>query len=327
MPESVRGWSRRAALGGLAGGALALGFLAGGCARARPLRVATCPWAGYELEWLAQDRSLVDTSRYHMDRQTEHAAVLDLLRRGTVAAATLGLEQVLHARAGGMDLEVVLIIAESRGADGLIVREPVASAAELAGKTVALDGTAGASLLLERSLEGSGVSVSALRTVPLPADLDAAWDAGELAGVVTREPILSRLERRGARRLADTSRMSPFMLDVFAIRRDLGPDAYPGVREVVRAYLLGRQVLRSNPVDSGFRLAGRLGMEHEEVLGIFRRLLLPDLDYNRRLLAQAREPELSCQPLAERLMRGGAGRGAMSCSGLFTDRFLPETLA
>jgi len=325
--ESARLWSRRSALAGLAGGALACTGALNGCARERRVEVATCPWAGFELEWLAQDRRLVDTTRYHMDRQTEHSAVFDLLQRGAVPAATLGLEQVLRARAAGLRIEVALLIAVSRGADGLIARDPLRSVSELAGKPVALDGTATASLLLERSLADAGVPLSGIRIVPLPADIDAAWASSEVAAVVTYEPILSRLEATGGTRLADTSHMPPFMLDVLAVRSDLGADAHAGVREVVRAYLLGRQVLRSNPFDSAYRLAARLGMSHEEALGLFRRLLLPDLDYNRRLLSAGSDLSAACQPLAELIQRSPGVAQSLACEGLFTDRFLPESLA
>lgn len=320
-------WSRRSALAGLAGGALACTGMLGGCMRERRLEVATCPWAGFELEWLAQDRRLVDTNRYHMDRQTEHSAVLDLLQRGAVPAATLGLEQVLRARAAGLGIEVALLIAVSRGADGLIARAPLVSVSELAGKRIALDGSAAASLLLERSLAEAGVPLSAVQVVPLPADIDAAWASSEVSVVVTHEPILSRLEARGGNRLADTAHMPPFMLDVVAVRSDLGGDAHAGVREVVRAYLLGRQLLRSNPFDAAYRLAARLGMSHEEVLGLFRRLLLPDLDYNRRLLSAGSDLAASCQPLAELMRRSPGVAQGLACEGLFTDRFLPESLA
>lgn len=330
MPEAAPVPGRRRVVAGFGAGVLAAALgapaLLVGCTARSPLRVVTRPGPGLEFERLARDRGLVDTDLYTLDTPPEDAEGLDALLRGDAQAAVTSLEQVLRARAAGLSMEVVLLVAISHGADGLVAREPLRSVAELAGKRVAMEDSATAAVLLEKSLEGSGVPVSAIERVPLGDDPEASWRDEGIAAMLTREPYLTRFESRGARRLADTSRMPLMIMDVLAVRADVGRDHMPGVHELARALLKGRAVLGSNPVDSGYRLAERLGIDQAEVQGLYRRLLLPDLDYNRHLLAEETELEGNCEPLARAVGAALGGSVEVSCKALFSPRALPESL-
>ena len=185
--------------------------------------------------------------------------------RGDAQAAITSLEQVLRARAAGLDMDVVLLVGISRGADGLVAREPLRSIADLAGKRVAMEESATASVLLAALLEGSGVPVTAIQHVPPVGDIAGAWRDASIAALLCREPLLSHLEAQGGHRIADTSRLPPLVMEVLAVRRGLSAAQVAGVQAVVKSLLRGRQILRSNPVDSNYRLAGRLDMDPADV--------------------------------------------------------------
>ena len=326
MAEDIASRSRRRALGHI--GLLAMlacsGTL-GGCARGGPLRVVASPGAALELEWLAKERGLVDAGGYAVERQPNETEALDILLRGDAQAWVGSLEQVLRARAAGLDMEVVLLVGISRGADGLITRGNAGSIAALAGKRIAVDDSATATVLLSTILDGAGVPLSAVERVSPGADPVAAWSDTRISAVLCREPLLSRLEREGARRLVDTSRLPPLVMEVLAVRSGLAGGRMVALRALVDAMLRGRQVLRSNPVDSSYRLATRLGMDPADVQSLYPRLLLPDLDYNRYLLSGASELVGACQPLARAVERSLGGSVAVSCDGLFSPRALPES--
>lgn len=326
MAEGMAVWSRRRALGHIGLFAtLACSGTLGGCGGGGRLRVVANARAALELEWLARDRGLADTSRYAVEPGQSDSEALDILLRGDAQASLGSLEQVLRARAAGLDMDVVLLVSMSRGADGLIARGTTGSVADLAGKRIAVDGSATAEVLLSTILDGAGVPLSAVERVSPGADQVAAWSDTHISALLCREPLLSRFEREGARRLIDTSRLPPLVMEVLAVRSGLSGERMADVQALVDALLRGRQVLRSNPVDSTYRLATRLGMDPAEVQALYPRLLLPDLDYNRHLLSGAPELAGACKPLARAVESSLGGSVAVSCDGLFSPRALPES--
>ena len=101
----------------LAGSALtALTAMLPACAPAPPLKLSTHPWPGHGFLWLAQQQGVLAAGGVRLVELGSASASLHALSAGVVDAATLTLDEVLRARAGGIPLSIVLVLDSSAGA-------------------------------------------------------------------------------------------------------------------------------------------------------------------------------------------------------------------
>jgi ABC-type nitrate/sulfonate/bicarbonate transport system substrate-binding protein len=126
LPFSV---NRRRSLSYLAAAA-ALPWLSGCSDPPSPLNVGTIVFPGYELLFLAREQGLLPEPGIRLVELLSSTDNLRLLAAGRLQAATLTLDEVLTARADGLDLRVVLVLdlsdlAGKRILDVLAVRADV----------------------------------------------------------------------------------------------------------------------------------------------------------------------------------------------------------
>lgn len=282
-----------------------LGLSLVGCSRPEPLRVGINPWIGYEtlplaerLGWLPVGVEL---------RATESLGdSVKALAAGSLDAAGLTLEEMLLARAGGVDLSAVLVFDVSAGGDVLLARADIPSIADLRGRRVGLEASAHGPLVLSRALASAGLTLADVErlTVPPEAQL-AAWQEGRVDAVVTYGPVVTRLEHLAARRLFDSRQMPDTIFDVLAVRRDrLDHPALPGL---IEGHFLALNHLEHNRDDALYRIANRQQATFAEVREALSGITLPDLTGNQDLL-RARGPlyrvaaDLSRLMVAEQLL-------------------------
>lgn len=291
----------------LGGGLAALSYLPG-CGRllAEPVRIAAHPWPGYELMFLAAQEKLFDPDQAALISTAQASESLEQLARGEVDGAALTLDEVLRARARGIDLSVVLVFDESAGADALMARPSIRAVSELVGQRVGVERSALGEYMLHLTLASAGLGPEDVQVVPFGADGHlSAWRSGGIDALVTYEPVVSQLENAGARRLFDSRKLPGAILDVLAMRRPALARRASASAAVVQAHFLALHHLRANPQDAAYRMAGRLGLPASEVLKSFRSLILPDLEANRRLLAPGGGVFSSAAQLSRVMVKAG----------------------
>lgn len=320
--------SRRDFLAAAGASALVLGL--GGCGAGREpvLRIATNQWPGYELLYLARDLGHLDDRAVHLVEMLSTSDSIQALAAGTVEGAGLTLDELLIARAMGIDLRAVLVFNVSAGADAVLAHPDIASLADLKGRRVGVEHTAVGALMLHSALERAGLRPSDIRIVGLTVDQHPqAYRRGEVDAVVSFEPRASEIEAAGARRLFDSRAIPGSIVDVLAIKPsalDRAPDA---ARLAVAAYFHALPHLRRQPADAALRMAPRLGTTPETLLRAFDGLELPDLATNRRLLHGNPSPlERSAGTLAEIMTRENLLPRPVAIAPLATDAYLPESM-
>ena len=117
--------TRRDFLAGL--GALALLQLVPGCTARPALRIASHPWPGYELLFLARREGWLSEQQVRLVETSSATASLAALERGTVDGACLTLDELLRARDRGLQLTAVLVFNVSAGADHILARPGITS--------------------------------------------------------------------------------------------------------------------------------------------------------------------------------------------------------
>lgn len=265
-----------------------------GCAPLEPLlRVATNVWPGYETLYLARDLELYDERRLRLIEMPSTTDALRALGAGTVEGAALTLDEMLSARADGLDLVAILVFDVSNGADGLVARRDITSLSALAGKRIAVEQTAVGALMLDAVLRAARLQPRQIRPVYVTADQHlAAFQAGEVDAVVTFEPVLGALRRAGALRLYDSSQLPGAIVDVLAMHRPALQRQPRAVHQLVAGHFLALHHWQQNRTDAAQRMAARLQLDPPAVLQSFEGLVQPDLDANRRWLAGA-QPQLA----------------------------------
>lgn len=288
----------------MASGGVILGCLPGCSSREAALRIASHDWLGYQPLFLARELGFLDEEGVRLVEMPSASYSLQALSAGNVDGAALTLDEVLSARADGLDLRVVLVFDVSDGADVLLAHPDIDSLRDLAGRRVGVESTAVGALMLSEALQAAGLAPASVKLVPLTADRHyAAFTSGQVDAVVTFEPMASRLLRMGARRLFDSRAIPGRIVDVLALRAD-ALDASPrALTGLLGAYFRALGHLRQHPEDGVGRMAARLELPASAVQSSLEGLKLPDLAANHRWLEGRPCPLEQSAAILEKVMR------------------------
>ena len=168
----------------------------------RPLKVATNLWPGYEPLYLAQYLGVFhqDIEVIQLSSATE---VMPAMAHGNLDAAALTLDEVISLRAGGLDIEPILVLDYSRGGDAIVTLQPKRDS--LVGMRVGVENTALGAIVLSEALNQAGLTFDDVVIINVsPDEHEKALLQEKLDAVVTFEPVRTRLLRQGAKVLFDT---------------------------------------------------------------------------------------------------------------------------
>ncbi len=315
-PLSRREWMLAAAGLGLAG-----------CQPPPPvLRLGAIPFVGYSFLFLAEALGLFDAKQVRMKELRSNTDVMRALATGRLEAAALTLDEVLTGVQGGLALKVIAVLDQSAGADAVMARPPLRSAAELRGRRVAVESSAAGALMMAALLESAGLRAADVEQVrvALP-DTAEAYRQGRADAVVTAEPWASQLEAEGARRIFDSRAIPGRIVDVLVVRSDVLVTQSAQVRAAVDGHFQALARYQADPAAHAVQLALRLQLPPEQIAQAFSGLDLPDRDANQALLApdgavSAALPALAALLQAQGLIDGGD----LDTSSLIDPRWVQE---
>ncbi|MDT8281832.1 MAG: ABC transporter substrate-binding protein [Gammaproteobacteria bacterium] len=258
-------------------------------AKKTPLTIASHVWPGYELMFLARQEGWLSVSGLKLNETTSATASLNALVAGQVDGAALTLDEVLRARAQGIQLSIVLVFDISAGADVVLATSEIQKLADLAGKRIGVEQTALGALILHKLLTRAELPLSAITQVPITADgHQRTWHNKQLDVIITYEPISTRLEAEGARRIFDSRDIFDTILDVLAVKPDAIKQKKDALDALVAAHFKARKQFYLNPQDASYRMSRRLNLSADDVLNAYRGLKLPDVYANHKLLSDGK---------------------------------------
>ena len=297
------------------------------CSRDESIVVASHVWLGYEPMFLAQSLGWLDPQRVQLSETAAATESLAALHAGTIDGAALTLDEVIQARAQGLDLRVVLVFNLSVGADVLLVRPPLTELSQLAGRRVGFEHGAVGHLLVAKALASVGMTLAEIDVVDVAIDAhQAAWDAGSVDALASYEPTASRLRAAGAVQVFDSSEVPTAIVDVLAFRGErLNATTRSALKHLVTAHLRAVDYLQNHPEDAAFRMARRLDLPVDQVLPSYRGLVLADLINNHRLMQG--DPAIlleSSRGLVNFKLANGLLEEHQDLDGLLEPRYLPR---
>jgi NitT/TauT family transport system substrate-binding protein len=290
-----------------------------------PLVIATAPWGSFQFMGVAAEEGWLSPA-VRLQRQRTSFDMMRGLREGRVDAATITLDQTLQLVGEGLDLVVVLIADMSAGADVVVARPEVATLADLRGKRIGFEATALGHVMLAKLLEAARLQRSDVEAVPMGTDHVTSWlTLQPLDAVITYEPSLRRLEEVGLVRLFDSRSVPQTILDVLTVIRRSAAAKRPAVESAVAGHFRALARWQSNPVDTAYRLAPLIDVPAERVAEAFRGVDLPDIRYNRHLLAPpATELRRASRDIVAILQQAGVMRSKPAIDELFDASYLPR---
>lgn len=292
----------------------------------QPLRVGSNIWPGYEPLYLARDQGYYNETLVHMVELPSSTITMRHLRSGTIDAACLTLDEVFSQLEAGLDLQVVLLMDYSNGADVMLSQPEIKTLQQLKGKTIGVENTAVGAIILDGALQSADLKLSEVRIKSLKLDEhERAFRQKRVDAVVTFEPIKSKIEALGGNIIFDSGMIPGRIIDVLVVRKEYLRHYPDNMRSLIRGYFRARKMMHETPDKAYRQMAGRLGVAPEKVPLLFKGIKLPSLADNRRVL-DADAPQFS--RMAEELEKFLIGKNLLAkqvnTTNLGNGHYLPE---
>ncbi len=174
-------------------------------------------WTGFAPLTLAKEAGLfkkhgLDVTIVKVPQASRHLAILS----GDIQCAATTVETWVVWNANGVETREIFQLDKSYGADGMVVRNDIASIADLKGKTVAASAPGTAPYFtLAWFLHKNGLSVKDVKVVNMePGPAAQAFLAGQNDAAMTYEPYLSTVrEKPDAGKIIATTLDYPMIMD------------------------------------------------------------------------------------------------------------------
>lgn len=212
-------------------------------------------WIGFAPLYLAEQKGFfkdhgADVTIQLFESKTDSKSALVAKR---IQGMSTTVDTHVLNKASGMDISIVLALDTSAGGDGLIAKSDLKDVKSLAGHTVALDTTGGASFFwFQYLLQKEGMTLDDVQAVNMSSgDAGAAFIAGEVDAAVTWEPWLSKAkETEGESVMIDSSETPGVIVDALAMDNEF-MKAYPGtVKAIISGWYDALDYIKSNPEDA-----------------------------------------------------------------------------
>ena len=191
------------------------------------------------------------------------------LAAGRIQGMSSTIDTHVMSASSGVDLTMVLVEDTSSGGDGLIALNEITSVEALAGRTVGLDTTGGASYFwFQYLLNEHDMTLDDVEVVNMSAgDAGAAFVAGELDAAATWEPWLTTArETDFGTVLVDSSETPGVIVDALAMDREFA-ESYPGTVEAIcQAWYMALEYMETNPEEAYDIMKDFTGNESGEAL-------------------------------------------------------------
>lgn len=297
------------------------------CRRHEPLlRLAMHSWPGYEFIHLARARDYFTDDMIRLVETHSATTSLQALAAGNVEAACLTLDEVLTARADGLDLVVVAVLDVSHGADVLLARPPLSGLHELKGKRIGVEQSALGAVMLEAILRRAALAPDAVHLVEVTFDEhQTAYVRGTVDALITFEPAASQLLRQGAHVLFSSADIPGRIVDVLAVQRTALATHPEALRALLAGHFRARELYLAQPAQYAGFLASRLQLDVAQLPAMFAGLALTDVAQNRAWLGPSPSRLETRAGELEIIMRqAGLLPRPVSLARLSDARFLPE---
>lgn len=248
------------------------------------LRVASNNWIGYTPLYLAEEMGRFEPFLIKMIEMPSASEVIHAMRSGSIEVAALTLDEALTILEDEYDLKVILVVDISDGSDVLLVKPEINSLAELKGKRIAVEYNAVGALLLDHALAEGGITPNDVDILSCNFDAHSVcFDKSD--GLVTFDPVKTKLMKAGAKQLYSSKKMPNVILDVLVTTQAVINKQPKQIQALLDGYFDARTYLDTHTNKAINMIASSLKIPSEELTTAFQGVKLPDLEQNKQLLS------------------------------------------
>jgi len=249
-----------------------------------PLRIATHLWPGYEFMFLARQEGWLNKHVQLLETLSATDS-LQALRTNMADGAALTLDEVLRARAEGIQLTVVLIFDISAGADMLLAKPNINKLADLKGKHIALEQGALGEIMLTQALKAASLKPTDVTQISLSINQHKrAWQDPSIDAIITYEPIASQLIAQGANDLFDSRQTPNLIIDTLAIRQSAIHKYKDEIKHLIAVHFKALDQFNHNLQDASYRMSTHLQVTPQNVSRSYKGLTLPNSLKNHQII-------------------------------------------
>ena len=284
--------------------------------------MGTIVFPGYELLFLAREMGWLQPQLARLVELQNSSDSVRALAAGKLEAALLTMDEMMSARAGGVDLRAILVLDTSDGADQVLAR-PGVTMANLAGRKIAAEDNSVGALMMAAMLEAAGLRVNQITKVSITQSRAVEfYQKGSADVVVTAEPWAGQIKALGGNTIFDSRSVPDRILDVIAVRRDAIDSHADALQHLVAAQFQALDFLKTRPEQAAPKMAPRLQIPPAEVLPSFEGLKLPNLAQNQAMLRKEGLLAKNLPKLQDILLNAQLLRKAVDLDALIDDRFV-----
>lgn len=297
--------------------------LLGACSPPRsPLRVGTIVFPGYELLFLARELGWLRPEWVRLIELQNSSDSVRALAAGKLEAALLTMDELMSARAGGVDLRAVAVLDTSAGADQVLAR-PGITLANLATRRIAAEDNSVGALMVASLLDAAGLRVDQVVKVPTTQSRAVEfYKKGHADVVVTAEPWAGQIKALGGKTIFDSSAVPERIVDVIAVRADVMEPYAEAIGQLVQMQFKALDLFRKDFEGASPLIASRLQIPAADVPKSFNGLGLPDRAQNQAMLRRGGSLERNLPVLQSILLNAKLLPRAVDVSTLLDDRFV-----
>lgn len=225
----------------------------------------------YNIAALARDLGYLNNLPVRLVEYSSTTQVLGAFQSGLIQGAFLTLDEVLLLRSRGFRAQIVLVVGESRGADAILGRPPMATLNNIQGRRLGVEDSAVSSFLLFKALQRANMQLSDVQVVAIEVDQhERAYREDRIDAVVTFEPVRSQLLAQGAKVLFDSSQLPGEIIDVLAVEEGAWENHRDTLAKLISAWFKASSHLRNQPNDAIQRIGTHLRLSPQTIQANYR---------------------------------------------------------
>ncbi|MBE0493546.1 MAG: ABC transporter substrate-binding protein [Thiomicrospira sp.] len=296
------------------------------CGPTEPLVVAGHPWPGYEIFFMARDLGWLPLNGMQSLDTPNASESMQAIRDGRAQAAMLTLDEMIRLCSEGYDLRVAMIFDISVGADVVIAKPDIKTPQDLTGKTIGYEASALGALMLHEFLNHSILDRNEIKLVDMSFDHHhQAWLDNEVDALITYEPNATKLLYSGGHRLFNSQQIPDKIFDLLVVTADAAQRHKMALYDLIDTHFNALHHFRTNPMDASHRIAKRMNMPAEDIMQVYRGLLMPDALANYAYLSKLDDRMIKAAAHLVYVMHE-AGIIVDDCDlrTIFTNEFIPK---
>lgn len=253
---------------------------------ARPIKVGSCAWPGYEPLFLAAQLKMYDKP-IKLLRFSSPAKAYRAFKSGAIDVVALTTDELLKYADYSSVPKIFLILDISNGADALVSIPDIKTIEELKGKTVALESSVLSQYILSRVLQKANltskdINIKNIEIIEQPK----AYKDKEADAFVTYEPSKGSLIQQGGHVLFDSSMLPNEIVDALAANEKTWKNSQEAIQSLKRGWYKALDYIKEHP-QKAYKIMGELeGITADEFEQSLIGLNLGERDLNKQLITE-----------------------------------------